>query len=127
MSETPDQELQAIILELAPYLCVSTIRDYDTEKGQGATKVRALWVAPYVGTGSIRGKPPVDEAHKFDPAGIPVMHQLHRIWRDPERWMIDYHEGLQHIRQAFLSKDEAIAFLQNRIQDYWEEADLRRR
>jgi len=34
--------------------------------------------------------------------------------------MIDYHESRQHIRQVFLSKDEAIAFLKNRIRNYWE-------
>jgi len=120
MSETQDQELVGIILELAPYLCVSTIRDYHTEMGLGAPKVRALWVAPYVSTGSIKGQPHADEARNFDPAGIPMVYQLHWLWRDHERWMIDYYESGQRIRQAFLSKDEAIVFLKNRIRNYWE-------
>jgi hypothetical protein len=57
MSENSDQELVAVMLELAPYLCVSKIRHYFTAKGTGAPQVRALWVAPYVSTGSLEAKP----------------------------------------------------------------------
>jgi hypothetical protein len=122
MSENPDQELVPVMLDLAPYLCVSKIRPYFTAKGTGAPQVSALWVAPYVSTGSLEAESHlVDGVATFDPAGIPVVHKLNWLWRDHEQWLIDYHEGPQQIRQAFPSKDEAVAFLKNRIRSFWEQ------
>jgi hypothetical protein len=84
-------------------------------------------VAPCVSTGSMIGQSLVDKAGNLDPAGIPVVYQPHWLWRDHERWIIDYYDNFQKMRQTFLSKDEAIHFLQNRIRSYWEKKRLTER
>lgn len=116
MSGIPDQELIAVMLELAPYLCVSKIEDYYTAMGTGAPKVRALWVAPEVSTGNFLGI-----SSSVDKSLIPVVRGLNWLWCDHEQWTIDYHVRYRRARQAFPSKDEAVAFLKNRIQVYWEQ------
>jgi len=114
MSGMPDQELIAVMLELAPYLCVSKIKDYHTAMGTGAPKVHALWVAADVSTGSFAGK-----SGSIDQSTIPMVHGLHWLWCHHEQWTVDYHVHYRRERQAFPSKQEAVAFLKNRIQVYW--------
>jgi hypothetical protein len=114
MSRLADQELIAVMIDLAPYLCVSKVRDYYTEMGTGAPKVRALWVAADVSTGSLAAT-----SGSFDPSAILVVHGVHWLWCDHDEWTVDYDVPYRRERRVFPSKQEAVAFLTNRIETYW--------
>ncbi len=113
MNATIDKELEAIILDLSRYLCVSQIRDYHTELGSNSPVVRALWVAAHSTTGTYGVPRPANSE-------IPVIQCVHWLWCEDGDWAIDYPDGYgPPQRKSFASKAGAVSFLKERIEGFW--------
>lgn len=124
MSEVPDQEFVAVMLELAPYLCVSKIREYQGVRGE--VRVRALMVAADVSTGALNMgsvNPPLPGV--YDSSEIPVAARVHWLWCEGDQWTVDYNRDFDKLSQAFNSRGDAVAFLQGRIREYWKQERAR--